>query len=288
MNNKLNNMLQNFLENNDISDEKEINKKLQEFMMKYNNGEIEYENTPLDDANELLEKAENAKTEKEAIKLAKKAYEICPACFDAILFQVDFEEDSLKRSTLLNEGLEKEKARLKKEGFFDKDSIGHFYGIFETRPYMRGLYTKADDLTTEGKIKQARDVCKEIIRLNENDNTGSRYLLMAIYAYLEEEKPMLELYKKYEEEALEMLFPIFVLYYKLGNDKKAKEYLKRINKANPNLVKVLKGQKVNPNSKTPAGYYQKGDVSEVLMYLNKYFFLINTIPTVEDYILKNS
>lgn len=256
--------------------------------MKYNAGKIEYKNTPLDDANELLEKAENAKTEKEAIKLAKKAYLVCPDCFDAILFQVDLEEDYLKRSTMLNEGLEKEKARLKKEGYFDKETIGHFYGIFETRPYIRGLYMKADDLITEGKIKQARDICKEILRLNENDNTGSRYLLMAIYAYLEEEKPMLELYKKYEEEALEMLFPIFVLYYKMENDKKAKEYLKRINKANPNLVKVLKGQKVKTNSDVAAGYYQKGDSSEVLMYFNQYIFLINTIPTIEDYILKNS
>lgn len=28
----------------------------------------------------------------------------------------------------------------------------------------------------------------EIVSLNNNDNTGARYLLMAIYAYLEEEK----------------------------------------------------------------------------------------------------
>ena len=48
----------------------EMNKALQEFMIKYNAGEIEYKNTPLDDAYELLEKARNSKIKKQAIKLS--------------------------------------------------------------------------------------------------------------------------------------------------------------------------------------------------------------------------
>ena len=118
--------------------------------------------------------------------------------------------------------MEYEKERLEDERYFEKDNIGFFYEIFETRPYIRGLYAKADYLLLDGKMKQARDVCKEILRLNNNDNTGARYLLMAIYAYLEEEKEMLKLYKKYPEEALGILFPLFILYYKLVNDKKLK------------------------------------------------------------------
>ena len=53
-----------------------LNNMLQEFIKMYNNGEIEYENTPLDDAYELLEKAENAKSKTQAIKYAKEAYDI--------------------------------------------------------------------------------------------------------------------------------------------------------------------------------------------------------------------
>ena len=64
MNNKLNNMIQRFLSNTDAKDEDELNEKLQEFLEKYNNGEVEYENTELDDAYELLEKAENARSKK--------------------------------------------------------------------------------------------------------------------------------------------------------------------------------------------------------------------------------
>ena len=57
MNNKLNNMINDFLANTDAKDENELNEKLQEFIKKYNAGEIDYENTILDEAYELLEKA---------------------------------------------------------------------------------------------------------------------------------------------------------------------------------------------------------------------------------------
>ena len=287
MNNKLNNMINEFLANTDAKDEEELNERLQEFIQKYNTGEIIYENTILDDAYELLEKAEKSKSKKQAIKYAKEAYDMCPDCFDAILFQVHLEDNPLKRMKLLNEGLEFEKDRLEEKGYFEKENIGHFYEIFETRPYIRGLYAKADYLILDGKIKQARNICKEILRLNQNDNMGSRYLLMAIYAYLEEENDMLKLYKKYPEEDLEMLFPLFILYYKLGNDKKALEYLNRINKANSHFIKFFKGT-MKENMDIPYRHYAKGDSSEVIMYFREYDFLVETIPTIYYYILENS
>ena len=287
MDNKFNNMINEFLANSDAKDENELNEKLQEFIKKYNAGEIEYENTILDDAYELLEKAENAKSKTQAIKYAKEAYDMCPNCFDAVLFQVHLEDNPLKRWKLLNEGLEFEKNRLNNEGYFEKDNIGHFYGIFETRPYIRGLCAKADCLLLDGKVKQAREVCKEILILNENDNMGSRYLLMAIYAYFEEENDMIKLYEKYPEEDLEMLFPLFILYYKQGNDMKAREYLDSINKANPNFIKFFKGT-MKENKDMPYRHYAKGDSSEVIMYFREYDFLVDTIPTINYYILENS
>lgn len=287
MNNKLNNMLQKFMEENNVKNIDEANQKLQEFILKYNAGEIEYENTPLDDANELLEKAENAKSKKEAIKYAKEAYETCHDCFDAILFQVNLEDDPIKKTKMLEEGLEHEKTRLEKEKYFQKDNIGHFYGIFETRPYIRGLYAKAHFYTFEGKMKQARDICKEILRLNEGDNTGARHLLMAIYAFLEEEGDMLKLYKKYSEDSLEMLLPLYILYFKRDNDKRAQMYLDKVNKANPNFVKFFKGT-LKENSDIPSGYYSRGDSSEVIMYMRQYDFLMASVPTLGDYVIKNS
>ncbi len=66
-------MINEFLANTDAKDEKELNEKLQEFIEKYNAGEVKYENTILDDAYELLEKAERTRSKAQAIKYAKKS-----------------------------------------------------------------------------------------------------------------------------------------------------------------------------------------------------------------------
>ena len=85
-------------------------------------------------------------------------------------------------------------------------------------------------------MKQACEVCKGIIRLNSNDNMGVRYILMALYAFFENEKELLKLYKKSEED-LEMLFPLFAYYYKVDNEQQAQEYLNLICENNPHFVK---------------------------------------------------
>lgn len=109
---------------------------------------------------------------------------------------------------------------------------------------------------------------------------------MAIYATLEEEKELLKLYQKYPEENLEMLFPLFALYYKIGNEEKAKEYLKRVDKCNPNLAKFFYGN-MKDNEEALKGYYSRGDSSEVMMYLICYDFLLITMPKLHEYILDN-
>ncbi len=249
----------------------------------------EYEETPLDKAYELLDKANRAKSKATAKKYAKQAYEISRECFDAIITIAMLEDNSIKRMQILEDGLTYEKERLTKEGFFTKDIIGAFYGNFETRPYIRGLYNKAMFLIESGKMHQAIEVCKEVLKLNNNDNTGIRYLLLAIYAYLEDETSLLKLYNKYKENNLEMLIPLFVLYYKLGDDKKACEYLKAINKANPYFLKFFKGKiNVEDEKTTIDGYYQRGKVSEITMYLEDYLFLLESVPNLREYVLQYS
>lgn len=285
MDNKLNNMLNELFANAKPKDANEANKLLEEFLNKYNAGEIEYEDTPLDKAYEFLEKAKNAKTKKQALKLAKQAYDTSDECFDAIIFQSDLEENSLLRDKVLEDGLTNERKRLEKEGFFKADNIGHFYGIFETRPYIRGLCIKAHNLAQDGKTKQSIEVCKEILRLNENDNGGARYLLAALYAYIEDEEDLKKLYKKYTENNLDMLIPFFSLYYKQGNDKKAKEYLNKINEANRHFLEFFKG---TLKGFDPGEYYSRGDESELMMYIKNYTFLLMSMPNLRDFILENS
>ena len=286
MDNKMNNMLEKFMKNVDTKNIDELNKKLQEFITQYNNGEIDYEECLLDVAYEMLEEAQNTKSITKAKKLAKEAYDMCPDCFDALLFLVHNESKALKRDELLEEGLKLEKTRLEKEGYFAKANIGEFYQTFQTRPYIRGIFTKADNSLKDGKYRQSIKEFKEVLRLNNGDNLGARYALMAIYALLEDEKEMLKLYKKYPEEGFCMQLPLFMLYYKLGDEKKANEYLKIVNKININFLKLFNGKLEVPKDYSPV-YYQKGDVTEILMYLKQYRFLFINLPNIDEYIIKN-
>lgn len=97
---------------------------------------------------------------------------------------------------------------------------------------------------------------------------------------------MLDLYKKYPEENLEMLFPLFAVYYKKGNDKKAKDYLNRIDKCNSNFVKYFKGT-IKPSEKITPEYYSRGDSSEIAIYLDCYNYLLITMPRLHEYIIEN-
>lgn len=287
MNNKMHEMLQKVIKE---ADEKnmDIQEAIQKFTAKYNMGLLDdIPNTPKDDAYELLDKAYEANTKSKAKKYAKKALEVCPDLFDAKLFLIDMEDNFSKKETMLNEALKEEKEKLTDEDFFEKDCIGHFYGIFETRPYIRGLYSKAMLQTHMGKMKLAIKTSEEIIRLNESDNTGTRYMLMALYAYLEDEKNLLKLYKKYDEEySLEMIIPLMVYYYKQDDIKNAKRYLKIVEELNPNFIKFYTG-KMEEDDDFIKGYYRSGSPSEVISYFNNYGFLLLAVPTLKDFIEKN-
>lgn len=284
MDNKWQRDLNKFLEGNDFKDENELREKMQEFMNMYNNEEIEFESTPLDEAYDLLDMSQEADSLEEALKYANEAYKVCPECFDALIRLACLEENPLKRLKMLNKGLTLEENKLKKEEFFKDENIGHFYGIFETRPYIRGLRIKAGFLLEDGKIRQAKAVCEEVLRLNEYDNTGARYLLMAIHAYLENEEELLKLYKKFPEEHLEVLFPLFALYYKLGDNKKAGQYLDRINKSNKHFIEFFKDG-LKKDTKIPRGYYSIGDISEINMYFDSYNFIVLSMPNLNYFVL---
>jgi len=59
-----------------------------------------------------------------------------------------------------------------------KDSIGHFWMIHETRPFMRCMQAYADCLKDMGRYHDSVLVFEEMIKLNPNDNQGIRDQLL--------------------------------------------------------------------------------------------------------------
>jgi len=58
---------------------------------------------------------------------------------------------------------------------------GAFWGVLESRPYMRALHGLGLTLWKQGRLKETKDIFKKMLVLNPNDNQGVRYLLGPVY-----------------------------------------------------------------------------------------------------------
>lgn len=171
----------------------------------------------------------------------------------------------------------------------NEESIGSYWGIVETRPFIRLYSNYLDLLLNCGMILEAKKVAQEIIKYNESDNLGARYILMHIYAYLEDEKSILELHNKYDEhEETQMLLPISILYFKLQNFDKAEKYLRRLEKVNKDINKFVKAYLEDSldeyiNEMNTLGY-RPFSIEELIVELNENIYLFGgTIPFYFDW-----
>ena len=199
------------------------------------------------DEEDYLEMAYSAKTAEEAIKYAKLALKDDPYCLDADLIIADAKSTSLEECKKnLEKVIAKGEAQLKERGISKEEDRGSFYGLFETRPYMRVRKAYLDNLILQGRFRLAVAECKELLELSKNDNMGIRYILMALYSFFEDEVSAVALYKKFEEDSAYMLLPLIALYFKSADDKKLRIYLKKLNNEIPKLSSSLKKLSKNP------------------------------------------
>lgn len=192
------------------------------------------------DSYDYLEKAENAVTEKDAIKYAQKALKLDPYCLDADFLIAQVKAESIDNLiTSVEKIIRKGEEQLIEKGISMEEDAGSFYGILETRPYMRIRKTYLDLLLEMGRFHKAMGEAEELIRLSQNDNLGVRYTLMALYSYFEEEEKALELLHEYQEDSAFMLLPLIALYYKMDNIKKMRKYIAKLINRNPDLKEAL-------------------------------------------------
>ena len=58
---------------------------------------------------------------------------------------------------------------------------GGFWGILESRPYMRALHGLALTAWKQSRLKEAIGIFTQMLKLNPNDNQGARYLIGPLY-----------------------------------------------------------------------------------------------------------
>lgn len=267
-----------------MSDEK-VESLVNEFIQNYNShrpDEITEETARTSD--DFLELAQDADNEGSALKYARKALKLDPDNLDAEFMVAEIaSRDELDLLKKLRLAVRHGEQVMESKGYADEDSIGHYWGITETRPYMRVRSAYMSLMKDLGMFRGAAAECEEMIRLCENDNLGVRYTLMHLYAILEDEQKALELHQKYDsEEETQMLLPLSVLYFKLGDLEKADDYLKRLAKANKDtkkFVKAVLSDKLDQYTKEMSDYgYCPFSIEELIVALMENQELFSMVP----------
>lgn len=136
--------------------------------------------TPKQQARQIAGEALRTNNLEASRQIADQALAIDPECVDALLAQTEFGEDaSIPR---YQEIVEIGRRQLDPE-LFEKQR-GNFWGIHETRPFLRALQHLAVTCLWREKFDEAIAACEEIIDLNHADNLGVREILLTLYLRL--------------------------------------------------------------------------------------------------------
>ena len=79
-----------------------------------------------------------------------------------------------------------------------KEDMGSFYSILETRTYIRVLYSLFINAIEINRFRSAFEIGKNILTLNESDNTGVRYFMYPLCVLLEETEELEKIDKFYD------------------------------------------------------------------------------------------
>jgi hypothetical protein len=233
-----------------------------------------------DDAQSLLFDAFEAEGP-ERYRLAEKALKQNPNLVDAYNILAE-DADSLEEAIQMYEkGMWIGQKELGKAFF--KENKGHFWLIFETRPFMRAKYNYAMALLELGKPNEAIAQFEELLDLNENDSQGVRYSLVIAYIERGDLQKASGLLKQFEEDSAQFHYNTLLLeLLKNGFSAKAKTLLKTAKENNKYVLPYLNERKRLP--KAIPDYYGFGDEDEAIVYADAHLHLWRMIEGLKDWL----
>ncbi|MDC3414526.1 SEC-C metal-binding domain-containing protein [Terrihalobacillus insolitus] len=218
-----------------------------------------------DQAQELIYDAYETDSGAKRVKLAKRALDLDAHCVDA--YNILGEEDSnpLKALQHFKNGMELGEKAL--GASFFKENKGMFWGLIETRPYMRAKANYAQTLSIVGKKKEAIQQYEELLDLNENDNQGIRDLLFQLQVELGEYQKAKELLDRYPDDftARGTFNSVLMEYLLNGFSEKLKALFRHAQQRNPHVVDYLVKRKRLPRQ-IPFSF-TLGDTREAEIYV---------------------
>jgi tetratricopeptide (TPR) repeat protein len=224
--------------------------------------------TPLTRAQALLDRAFGERDEQRRVQLAREALAVCPDCADAYVLLAEHARGRKEALALYEQGVAAGERALGPEAF--QQAVGHFWGILETRPYMRARLGLAHSLWVAGRRPEAVQHLREMLRLNPGDNQGVRYTLAGFLLFLDRDDDLRQLLEQYPDEgsAAWAYTRALLAFRQHGDTPEARQLLEQAKKTNKHVPAYLLGRKFPPAE--PPGSYSPGAESEALEYLGSF------------------
>jgi tetratricopeptide (TPR) repeat protein len=221
--------------------------------------------TPAEAAQELAWDAMDAENEEEAAGLARSALALDPDCVDALLILSDIDAHSTKEAiAAVEKAVEAGERTLGKE--YIAKNTGYFWGLVETRPYMRALLQLAVLRQSAGHLRIAIRLYDKMLNLNPTDNQGVRELALGCYLAANDLDGAQALLQRYKiDESATFLWGRVLERFLSDNRSGARRALKRAREANGYVELYMSGLRPLP-SEVPETY-TLGSESEALCVL---------------------
>lgn len=240
--------------------------------------------TPLQKAQELMYDAWES-SGKKRVRLARKALKISPDCADAYVLLAEEAASSLEEAReLYKKGVLAGERAIGPEMFIE--GVGHFWGILETRPYMRARAGLAQCLWSMDERDKAIEHLQEMLELNPGDNQGLRYTLSAWLFEAGRNEALLRLLRAYDEASATWTYANALFSFRQdGNTPKTRNLLQEAFESNPYVPDYILGKRVLP-SELPA-FIGIGDENEAVSYAIDAIQLWAATPGALDWLKAN-
>jgi tetratricopeptide (TPR) repeat protein len=164
-----------FMERSEFDNPEEANKAIQQRFCGRMDELPSTASTPLEKAQELMYRAFEARGRRRT-QLARRALELSADCADAYVLLAEQSSNAAAARDLYLQGVAAGERALGRRIF--EEEVGHFWGMVQTRPYMRARFGLARCLEELGQEDEAIGHYQELLRLNPNDNQGARNILL--------------------------------------------------------------------------------------------------------------
>lgn len=228
--------------------------------------EMDTPQSPQDSAQDMIYEAMDMPNGRARRTLVEKALKIYPHLADAWIILAEetatTQEEALECYKKAVEVGEKDLGKK-----FFKENVGHFWGMTESRPYMRAKVYLAQALWDIGSEDEAIIHYKDCLRLNPNDNQGVRDILTARLLIKNDLEGVEAIQKQYKEDfgTQHSYNKALLLFKKLGPEsKRTSTQLEKAIERNLFVPKYLLSKVKMP--KQIPGSYSMGSKEEAVIY----------------------